>query len=165
MHSLVRVHFPDFDASLGRTAGAHGQDEVGVLRADHGSGIVWAVVGGTADRFASWAVDDNASWVVRVVLHRWDDFHATGGEGVAVDVGKVIGDLSVGPGELKLGDRSRDRVVRGKLDGDTNTFFAVALAVAALKCAHAGTGILADRRVVDGESTVVDHSSAPKGHN
>lgn len=163
--SLVEVSFLDLDAALGRTTRAHGQDEVGVLRADHGSGIIRGVVGSAADRFASWAVDGNAGWVIRVVLHRGDNLHATGREGIAVDVGEVIRDLAVGPSELELGDRSRDRVIWRKLDGDTNTFLVVSFAEAALEFSHAGGVALANRRIVNGKSAVVDNGSGSNSHD
>lgn len=78
VHPVVDVAFADLDATLGGTAGADGQDEVGVLIADHGSGVVWGVVGGRAGGFTSRAVDDDARWVAGVVLHRRHDLHTAG---------------------------------------------------------------------------------------
>lgn len=38
----------DGDAALASSARAHCQDEVGVLIADHGAGVIWSIVGGGA---------------------------------------------------------------------------------------------------------------------
>lgn len=153
------------DASLGGTAGAQSQSEARVLIADHGANIIWRIVGGRTDGLASRAGDGDTSRVVGIILHGWNDLHTTSREGVAVDVGQVIGDLAVGPGELKLRDGSRSAVLRSKLDGDTNTLLAVALAVATLECCHSRVGATTDGGVVHREATVVDDGSSPhSGH-
>lgn len=160
MDTVADVTFAGHQTSLGRTTRAQGQDEVGVLVANHGTGVVWSIVCGSAHALASRAVDDNASWVVGIVLHRGDDPHTTSGEGIAVDVGQIIIDLAAGPGELELRDWSRGGGIRGKLDGDTHTLLAVLFGEAALELLHVGSVALTNRRVVDRESAVVDDGSS-----
>jgi len=74
------------DASLGSSAGAEGQDEARVLIADHGACVIGCVVGSTADRSTSRAVDRDTCWVVGVVLHGRNDLHTASRERIAVDV-------------------------------------------------------------------------------
>lgn len=152
-------------AALAGSTWAHGQDEVGILAADHGASVIRSVVSGSASRCASRAADWHTCWVVWVVLHRRDNLHATSREWVAVDVGQIVGDLSVGPCELELGDRSRRGLLRRQLDRDTHTWLAVALAVATLELLHARVGAATNRCVVDWEATVVDDGGSPHSHN
>lgn len=149
------------DASLGSSARAQGQSEAGFLIADHGADIIGLIVGSGTDRLASRAGHGNTGRVVGIILHRGHNLHTTSREGVAIDVGKVVGDLAVGPGELELRDGARGAVVWRKLDGDANTLHAVALAVAALERCHSWVGTAADGGVIHREATVVDHGSSP----
>lgn len=128
----------DRDAALEGSARADGQGEVRVLIADHGSDVVWGVVGSGASGHTSRAGHRNAGRVAGVILHGWNNLHTASSEGVAVDVGQVIGDLAVSPGELELRDWSIGGLVGRKLDRDSGTLVGVALAVSALKLSHGG---------------------------
>lgn len=150
---------------LAGTARAHGESQVRVLVANHGAGVIWRIVGGGADCLSSRTFNWNACWIVRIIRHRWNDAHASRGEWVAVDVGKIIVDLAVSPCELELGDSTRGSVVWRKLDGDADAFLAIFLAVAALELGHAGRVTLADRSIVDREAAVVDDCSGTHGES
>jgi hypothetical protein len=67
----------DFNTSLGTSTGAQGQGEAGVLVTDHGSDIIWGIVGSGADSLAGRAVNHNTRRVGRVALLGWDNLHAT----------------------------------------------------------------------------------------
>jgi len=125
-------------ASLAGSARANGQDQVGILIADHSVGVIWGVVGGSADRFAGRAVNGHAGWVAGIVLHGRDDLHASSSERVAIDVGKIIRDLAVSPGELELRDRSGLSIVWRELDREANILVAICLAVATFESFHGG---------------------------
>lgn len=155
----------DLDASLGTSTRAHGQGEAGILIADHGADIIWEVVGSGADSLAGRAVNHDTRWVGRVALLGWDNLHATSGEGIAINVGKIIGDLAVGPGEFELRDGSTDGSIGSQLDGDAHTLLRVALGVGALEGLHVGVLTLADGSIVDGISTVVDDGGSAQSHD
>lgn len=155
----------DLDTSLGTSTGAHGQGEAGVLIADHGSDIVWSIVGSSADGLSGRAVNHNASWVGRITLLGGDNLHATGGEGIAIDVGEIIGDLAISPGEFELRDRSTASSVGSQLDRDANTLLRVTLGVRSLEGLHVGMVVLANGGIVDGISTVVDDGGSAQGHD
>lgn len=124
--------------------------------------IIRLVVGGITDGVTGGAVDGNTGWVVGVVRHRRHQGHALIGEGVTVDVGQVVVDLAVRPGELEL---SRVGIsAGGELDGDSVALLAKLLRVAALHLLHLGVLALADRGVVDGETAVVDDGGLAQGH-
>lgn len=131
-------------ALLAGATRAHGDSQVRLLVADHGAGVVWRVVRGGADGLASGAIDGDTGWIVGVVLHRGNDAHAARREGIAVDVGDIVVDLAVGPGELELGDGPRRTVIGRELDGDADAFLAVCLTVAAFELRHVGRVALAD---------------------
>jgi hypothetical protein len=144
------------------TGGAQGEDKIGIFAADVGADIIWLVVGGVAVRLAGRAVDGNAGWVVGVVLHGRNQRHATGREGVAVDVGDVVVDLAISPGELELGHVA---VVLGReLDGHAIALVAPALRVAALHLLHLSVRALADGSVPDWGVAVVDDGGLTQGH-
>ena len=151
------------DASLASSTGAESQDEVGVFITDHGAGVIGLVVSSRAGGRASRARDGDASRVVGVVLHGRNNLHTTSREWVAVDVGQVVGNLAIGPGELELRDGAGSAGLRRELNRDTDTLLTVALAVAALELLHAGVGATADGGVVDGEAAVVDHGGSSHG--
>lgn len=165
VHTVVDGAAHDGDAALDRSAGAHGQNETGILVAHHGSSVIGRVVGRGAGGLAGRAVDGDAARVAGVVLHRRDNLHTTRREGVAVDVGQVVRDLAVGPGKLKLRDGARRGGIGGELDRDTDTLLAVPLRVAALEFLHAGIVVAGHRRVVDGVSTVVDDGGRSEGQD
>ena len=144
------------------TTRAQGEDEVGLVAADMGAHVIWLVVGSIAGLGASVADDGNASRVAGVVLHRRDKGHATIGKGVAVNVGHVIVDLAISPGELELSDLAVG--LGRKLDGDAVALAAPGLRVAALHLLHLSMLALADRCVVDRRAAVVDDSSLAQGH-
>lgn len=98
------------------STGAHGQDQVRVDAADHGSSLVRSVVCSGASALASGTRDRNAGWVGRVVLHGWDNLHTTFGEGIAVDVGQIPEDAVARWGELELRDGSGKVVCGRQLD-------------------------------------------------
>jgi len=114
-----------------RSARADAEGQAGVLVTDHGVSVIWLVVCSEANRFTSRADDWLASWVVCVPGHGWRENHAFGGKWIAVDVGDVVVDLAIGPGELKLGNAPGKRVGGSKLDRNADTFFGVALRVGA----------------------------------
>ena len=92
------------------------------------------VVGGTAGTLASRASDLLTGWVGAVSHHGGNERHASISERRAVDVGEIIVDLAISPGEFELGDRT---IHAGReLDGDANTRLGVRLGVAALKFGH-----------------------------
>lgn len=95
-----------------------------------------------ANCFTSWAVDFLARGVGRVTHHGRDNLHAGIGKRRAVNVGQIIVDLSVRPGELELRDRSA--LAGRQLDGDANTRLGVGLRVAATKDFHVRVHALAD---------------------
>merc|ERR1712000_55112 len=76
---------------------------------------------------------------------------------------KIVRDLAVGPGELELGDGSVGSGIGRELDRDTGALTAVSLGVAALEFGHSWVGTTSDRRIVDGETAVVDDGSGTKG--
>lgn len=83
---------------------------------------------------ASRAIDLLAGWVGGVSHHGGDKTHASINERRAVDVGEIIVDLAISPGEFELGDRA---IHAGReLDGDANTRLGVRLGVAALEFGH-----------------------------
>jgi len=151
------------DAALSSSPRAEGQGKARVFVADHGTDVIWRVVGGRADRLAGRAIDRHAGRVIGVVLHGRNDPHTTSREGIAVDVGDIIRDLAVVPGELELGDGTRLAVFCGKLDGHADTLLAVGLAVATLELLHAGVGTSSHGCVVDSGATVVDDGGASHG--
>lgn len=153
------------DITLAGATRAHGQDQVGVLIADHGAGVVRGVVGSSADGFTGRAVDRNTGRVAGIVLVGRDNLHTTGRERIAVNVGQIIRDLAISPGELELRDRAAGGGIGRQLDGDTDALLAVLLGVAALELLHVGIVVLADGSVVDGESTVVDNGGRANGHD
>lgn len=173
MHTLVLVHRASkLDGALGRAAGADGQDEVGVLIADHGFWIVGGVVRSSADHRASGAGDRLASWVAGVIGHRWVNDDTTLGErvafstvGVAVDVGQIPEDAVARPGVLELGDWARERVGSGELDRDADALFAIRGRVASgAKQLHA-FGSAVDGGVVNVVVAVVENRRASYGHD
>lgn len=141
-----------------RATWAHGQGEVGADAADHGGSVVRVVVCGGAGGLAGGTCDGNAGWVGRVILHRRLDGHTTLGEGVAVDVGQIPEDALARWSKLELSDWAREVVGGRQLDGNAIIGAAVGLGVASLDFLHTSALTLADRRVVDGEATVVDDS-------
>lgn len=166
MHTVVDVALAGgLDITLGSTTRAHGQDKVRVFVADHGASVIGSVVGGGAHGFAGRAVDRDTSRVVGVTLLGRHNLHTTGREGVAIDVGQVVCDLAIGPGELELGDRSGAGGIGRQFDGDANTGLSVLLRVAALDLLEVGIVALSDGGVVDGESTVVDDGGRADGHD
>jgi len=134
---------------------AQGQNEVGILVADHRACVVWLVVGGSASRLPSWAGDVNAGWEACVVGHGWHDLHTALGERIAVDVGEIVVDHAVVPGVFELRDCSGKRVVRGKLNRHADVWLVIGVVVASrrellhiLICAR-------DSSIVNRETAVV----------
>lgn len=128
-----------------------------------GADIVWLVVGSIAVVGTGRAVNGNAAWVARVARHGRSEAHATSSKWVAINVGEVIVDLAISPGELELRDLAISG--RGELDGDAVACLTVLLRVAALHLLHAGVLALTDRSVVDGVATVVDDMGRTKSHS
>jgi len=97
VHTLVPVDgASELDRAFGRSTGADGQDEIGVLVANHGLRVVWGIVGSSTDHGSRWAGDRLTSRVGCVVGHGWVDDNATLREWVAlravrvaVDVGQI----------------------------------------------------------------------------
>lgn len=165
MDAVMDLAFVDGDASLARSTGANGQDEVGLLVAHHGASVIGSIVGRGAHSLAGRAVDDDTGWVAWVVLHRRNNLHATRREGVAVDVGEIVRDLAIGPGELELRDGSGGGGIGCKLDRNANTFLTVAFAIASLELLHARVGAASDRCIIDGIAAVVDDGGGSQGQD
>lgn len=165
MDAVADVLALDLDTSLGTSTRAHGQSKAGILITDHGSDVVWSIVGSSADRLSSRAVNHNAGWVGRVTLLGWDNLHTTSGEGIAINVGEIISDLAVSPGEFELRDGSTAGIIGGQLDRDANTLLRITLGVRSLKGLHVGMVVLTDGSIVDGISTVVDDGGSAQSHD
>lgn len=120
-----------FHASLAGSTWAEDKGKIDAIVADHGSHIVGQVVGGITVRVAGRAVNHGASRVRRVVQSRGNNLHATSAEGsrITVNVGDVVGDLAVGPGEFELGDGSVGGGIGRQLDGDADARLAVGLRI------------------------------------
>lgn len=102
------------------TPRAEGEGQTRVLVADHGSNIIGSIVRGGANNLTSRTVDHCTGGVGGVALPGWDNLHPIGREGIAIDVGEIVGDFAVGPGELELRHRSAHGGVGRQLDGDAD---------------------------------------------
>lgn len=153
--------------SLDRSAWAESHGEVAFFGAHHGANVVWLVVGSVTGRLAGRAADDLTGWVAIGSNHRRGELHSTHGEWVAVDVGDVVGDVTIVRGELELSHRSGG--IGCELDGHTNSFGTVSLGISARReRGHVGVRALGNRGEIDLEAAVVDDvgssSHGRRGH-
>lgn len=83
-------------------------------------------------------------------------------EWIAINVGDVVANLSIGPGELELCHLTAR--AGGHFDGYTSALFAVGLRIARRgKRLHLGVIIVLDRGKVDCSTAVVDNTSRTEG--
>ena len=85
-----------------RAAGTHGESQVGLGAADSGAHVVGVVVGSCAGTLTGRAVNFLAGWVGAISHHGGDKSHPSIGEWRAVDVGKIVVNLSTSQSELEL---------------------------------------------------------------